>query len=136
MKDFRLYDITDFVLDEDFIRWVQNKIPEDDLFWNNWLRQHPQKHLVVAEARRIIESIQVEPTTTVPDEDITQEIDKLFQTIHARPVVPAPTAKVASMRHRWWYAAAIVTICVTGAWFFEHRPKPRKFVYAAMVQAR
>ena len=59
MKDFRLYDIMDFVMDEDFIRWVQEKRPEDEVYWNNWLKSYPEKHLLVAEARRILESVRV-----------------------------------------------------------------------------
>ncbi len=47
MKDFRLYDIMDFVMDEDFIRWVQEKRPADEAYWNqsalNNAILHPKK---------------------------------------------------------------------------------------------
>jgi transmembrane sensor len=135
MKDFRLYDITDFVMDEDFIRWVHEKRSEDEIFWNNWLRQHPEKHLVVAEARRIIESIQVEPVT-IPEQQVEQEIDKLLQIISTQPAISSPRRGVIKMRNTWWYAAALVLLCGTAALYFYNKPRPRQFVYAAMVSAQ
>ena len=45
MKDYRLFDISDFVIDEDFIRWVHRGKADDD-FWNHWLKQNPGKHMV------------------------------------------------------------------------------------------
>jgi ferric-dicitrate binding protein FerR (iron transport regulator) len=133
MKDFRLYDVTDFVLDEDFIRWVQQGRPEDNQFWNNWLRKHPQKHLAVAEARRIIESIRIEENVPAQN-DIEQEIDKLLLTISKQPVVTMQRRK--TIRLQWWAAAAIVVLCVSSAWFFLQKPKPRQYVYANMVLAK
>jgi len=80
MKDFRLYDITDFVMDEDFIRWVNGKSPRDNAFWHNWLIENPSKHLIVAEAKQIVESIRIEQKTIEPAE-IRTEIGNLLKTI-------------------------------------------------------
>lgn len=80
MKDFRLYDIADFVMDEDFIRWVQLKDPADNLFWKNWLAQNPSRHLIVAEARQIVEFIQLDGQP-VPAEEVQAEIDSVLLTI-------------------------------------------------------
>ncbi len=81
MKDFRLYDIADFVMDEDFIRWVQRKDPIDNLFWESWLEENPSRHLIIAEARQIVEFIQLEqqPIATA---DVRVEIAQLLTTIH------------------------------------------------------
>ncbi|WP_298738099.1 FecR family protein [uncultured Chitinophaga sp.] len=102
MKDFRLFDITDFVLDEDFIRWVYEKKEEDEIFWNNWLRQHPGKHLVIAEARRILESLKT-AEFAIPDHVVSQEVDRLLQTIRDQH---EPAQLTARRRHTWRYAAA------------------------------
>ena len=77
MKDFSLFDIADFVMDEDFIRWVNLKEQADNVRWENWLNRNPHKHLIVAEARRILESIGSEQAV-VPGNIIDQEIGKLF----------------------------------------------------------
>ena len=60
MKDYRLFDISDFVLDDDFIRWVNEGRKDDDEFWSNWLALNPDKYMVVAEARKILESIRTD----------------------------------------------------------------------------
>ncbi|HXO75002.1 MAG TPA: FecR family protein [Puia sp.] len=91
MKDFRLYDIADFVMDEDFIRWVQRKDPIDNLFWENWLEQNPSRHLIIAEARQIVEFIQLEQQP-VSAADVQVEIAQLLTTIHQPKKKPEPEA--------------------------------------------
>lgn len=113
MKDPRLYDIMDFVMDEDFIRWVQDKRPQDEAFWNEWLLQNPDKHLLVAEARRILESIRIEQKIFAPEE-IELEAAKLLQTISERNFEESPyyleseTRKPRFRVLRYWVAAAAV----------------------------
>ena len=80
MKDYRLFDISDFVIDDDFIRWVIEGKKADDDFWNNWLSEHPDKHMVVAEARKILESLKTEELVISADER-ENEINRLLQTI-------------------------------------------------------
>jgi ferric-dicitrate binding protein FerR (iron transport regulator) len=109
MKDYRLFDITDFVLDEDFIRWVYKNGEKDQLFWNNWLRQNPDKHLVVSEARRILESIKMEEFP-VAGQQVQDETDRLLLTISRQSEsVPLPQRQILRPI-RWWYAAAAVLI--------------------------
>jgi transmembrane sensor len=105
MKDFRLYDIMDFVMDEDFIRWVQEKKPADEAFWNSWLRSYPQKHLAVAEARRILESIRVEQRIFTPNE-IDIEAGKLLQTINGQSLQDKPRTNVRRITRAQWLVAA------------------------------
>jgi transmembrane sensor len=135
MKDFRLYDISDFVMDEDFIRWVHEQREEDHLFWNSWLQQHPDKHLVIATARRIVESIQFQQRV-VEAPMIEQEVSRLLHTITTQQVQPA-SQKGMVISYKWWYAAAVLLLCVTGTWFFFFRSaSARPFAYTSMVTAK
>src|SRR5688500_6283767 len=119
MKDFRLYDISDFVIDEDFIRWVHEQREEDNLFWSTWLQQHPDKHLVIASAQRIVESIQFQQSH-IGEQEVEQEIGRLLQTISIQQITPEPrTGRVITFK--WWYAAAVLLFCITGAWYFYYR---------------
>jgi len=113
MKDFRLYDITDFVLDEDFIRWVYEKREEDEVFWDQWLQQHPGKHLVIAEARRILESLKT-TQTAVPALVVTQEVERLMQTIREQHEQPASITRTYKIG---WYAAAVILVLLAVAGF-------------------
>jgi ferric-dicitrate binding protein FerR (iron transport regulator) len=139
MKDFRLFDITDFVMDEDFIRWVQCRKPEDNAFWNNWLNRHPEKHLIIAEARRILESIRIEQKE-ISDYEIQSETERLLQTIkgHTLPQTKKP-AKTFSISRRLKYIAAAVTVfLVAGISFFLPGSKrtPGKFAYAVITSTK
>jgi transmembrane sensor len=135
MKDFRLYDISDFVIDEDFIRWVHEQREEDNLFWNAWLQQHPEKHLVIASARRIVESIQFQPAA-INELDVEREVGRLLKTISTQQSVPQPgTVKVIS--YKWWYAAAVLLLCMIGGWYFGFRKtSTQPFAYTSVVASK
>jgi transmembrane sensor len=136
MKDFRLFDITDFVMDEDFIRWVYEKRPEDESAWRAWLSRNPDKHLVIAEARSILESIRMMPPA-IPDAVVEQETARLLQTIHQQPA-SAP-AKVTRMRGRIWYAAAAVLVaCLAGGAYFylNMSNKATQYTWESMTATR
>lgn len=137
MKDFRLYDISDFVIDEDFIRWVHEQREEDNLFWSTWLQQHPDKHLVIAAARRIVESIQFKQTS-IDEQEIEQEVSRLLNTITTTKQYAQPALRKGLIISRtWWYAAAALLLCTTGAWYFNNRnSKAQPFAYTSMVAAK
>jgi transmembrane sensor len=138
MKEYRLFDISDFVMDEDFIRWVNRKEKADNDFWNNWLRQHPDKHMVVAEARRILESIGTEQKT-LPDQDIQSEIDRLLYTIKEQQELPSITPN-RGFRRKWWYAvAATVMLAMAATAVFVLNSEGianKKFTYQSITPTR
>ena len=133
MKDFRLFDIYDFLTDDDFIRWVQEAKKEDNEFWNNWLAQHPDKHLVIEEARRILQ-ILAPRKATVDDLEKETEVKKLLDTIGAQPVdQPEPPVVHISRNRKWWYAAAVffIALAATVSYFgLTRNAAVGKFDYA------
>jgi transmembrane sensor len=138
MKDFRLYDIMDFVMDEDFIRWVQEKRPDDEAFWNNWLKSYPEKHLLVAEARRILDSIRIEQKVFT-QEEIDLEAGKLLRTINGQSLQDRPR-RVRSISRRQWTAAAVLAgLIVLGVRYFpfgkagENTSAEGSFTYASLI---
>lgn len=50
---YNQYSVNDFVLDDYFIKWVKFPDPQTDAFWQNWLKDHPQKEAIIEEARQI-----------------------------------------------------------------------------------
>lgn len=112
MKDFRLFDIADFVMDEDFIRWVKEKRKEDNDFWDNWLNKHPEKYMTIAEARRILESIETEEPV-VDKSVIENEVDRLLFTINEQADQPVSGSRTIRMASKWWYAAAGLILAVS-----------------------
>ncbi|MEP6724719.1 MAG: FecR family protein [Bacteroidota bacterium] len=139
MKDFSLFEIADFVMDEDFIRWVNAKSKADDISWENWLKRNPHKHLIVAEARRILESIGSEQSVISPAV-IDLEIEKLLQAINLHSELPVELKPVYRLLPIWKYAAAailIIGVLGVSAWIFSGEKKaPGKFAYTAVTSSR
>ena len=135
MKDFRLFDISDFVMDEDFIRWVNEKKEADNIFWENWLDRHPGKHMAVAEARRILESIGTEQRV-ISEVEKKHEIERLMYTIRSHAEEPGVSGRVVAISKKWWFAAAAVLAAVTigiSGYFLLKPKKPERFEYASIT---
>ena len=135
MKDFRMFDVADFVLDEDFIRWVHENSPETAAFWENWLSRNPDKHLVIAEARRILESINIE-RQTISSGEIEQETAQLLSTIREQPVQQEQPAPLLPVFSKWWYAAAaavLVSIIGLSYLLLQKSIDSSKFTYAEVI---
>ncbi|WP_276485805.1 FecR family protein [Paraflavitalea pollutisoli] len=137
MKDFRLYDITDFVIDEDFVRWVYERRPEDELTWRNWLARNPDKHLLVAEARTIVQSLYIAPPA-IDSGEINAETDRLLQTIHQQPTAEPAAPVVPIRRTRWRAAAAILLMLMGGAcWYMiSHTTDRENYTWESMTATR
>ena len=144
MKDYRLFDIADFAIDDDFIRWVMEGKKTDDDFWNNWLADNPDKHMVVAEARKIVESLKTEELLISADEK-ENEINRLLLTISesndtTESTEVHPTRRtVAVSKRRWWYAAAAIVIGVVAkaGYIFQNRDKEtEQYAYRAVTPSK
>lgn len=108
MKDFRLYDIADFAMDDDFIRWVQEGNERDNRFWQQWLAQNPAKQLVLAEARAIVAGLHIKKSA-IDTVAIEAEISKLLLHIREEEQVPVKRPFFTKMG---WYAVAAA--CMLG----------------------
>lgn len=140
MKNFRLFDIYDFLMDEDFIRWVKKGEKEDNDFWNNWLSQNPDKHIIVAEAKRILESFGAE-TKQVSDEEKNLEVERLLLTIKAPVEEEKTETPIYSIKHsrKWWYVAAsvLVILTVSISYFIIKKNKVSgQFAYATVTPSK
>ena len=139
MKDFRLFDIYDFLTDDDFIRWVQEGKKEDNEFWNSWLAKNPDKHLSIVEAKRILQTL-APRKATVDDLEKEIEVKKLLDTIGAQPA-DRPEAPVfpISRNKKWWYAAAVffIALAATISYFgLTRNATAGKFDYASVTPSK
>ncbi len=64
--DPKNYDIEDFCQDLSFWKWIKYGDAESKLFWEKWLEQHPDKRPAVAQAKKILQSINIDQKE--PDE--------------------------------------------------------------------
>jgi transmembrane sensor len=137
MKDFRLFDISDFVMDEDFIRWVNMGKKADNDFWDNWLNQNPDKYMAVAEARRILESIGTEQKVTSAFEK-RGEIERLLVTIRGQSEEPELKGRIRTISNKWWYAAAVFIglVCVSIYFLQKRNDGPGQFAYSVVTPSK
>lgn len=143
MKNFRGFDISDFVEDEDFIRWVYEKKDSDSDFWETWLNQNPGKHIAVAEARQILESIRIEQSSVISEQEKDYEIDRLMDTIKPDSVMDdskSPVISISRNRNKkWWYVAAtfLMGVAITSFYMFAKQSRGlEKFSYSTSTISR
>ncbi len=137
MKDFRLFDISDFVMDEDFIRWVNKGDKVDNAFWENWLSQNPDKCMAVAEARRVLESIGTE-RKVISEFEKRREIERLLTTIRGNAEEPEVKRRVLAISKKWWYAAAVFlsVVCVSIYFLQKRNEGPGQFAYSVVTPSK
>lgn len=143
MKDYRLFDISDFVMDEDFIRWINQKETTDNEFWDNWLAQHPDKYMIVAEAKRILESIGTEQRV-ISEVEKQNEIDRLMATIKAPSYMTnlqqaQAQAPALIISKKWWYLAASVLFaigCSVVYFLINQKKGPESFAYSVITPSK
>lgn len=132
MKNYRLYETADFVLDDDFIQWALEG--KKDAFWKDWLKQNPDKQLMVAEAKRIVQSFQVVNHVNVSEKEIEAEVNKLLSTV--RVSNEAPVYRISLPRVNWWAAASVFVlagICIWTLFYFTRKGSAEKFSYTALT---
>lgn len=139
MKDFRLFDISDFVMDEDFIRWVNENNKADNIFWEKWLNQNQGKYMIIAEARRILESIGTEQRIFSKYEK-QQEIERLINTINNPFQESEFKGRVVTISKKWRYVAAaslLFAIASTVTYFLmKQNDHAEKFKYATITSPK
>lgn len=114
-SNFTNYTPLDFAQEPSFIRWVKRQDETAGRFWHQWLQEHPEQEKAVAEARNLVNSIQVKET-----EPSALQIDALWGKISEAIDFDAPAEPVLPARRRvlraWMgYAAAA---CIAVFFFF------------------
>ena len=103
------YTTEEFVLDDDFMRWVLHPDEESDRFWNEFLLRYPEKKEEVEEAVYIIRSIRVvEPL--VPSRKLKYDYRK-------KQVVLKPVHKIGRRLTRI-AAVFVLLIMLGGMWYY------------------
>jgi hypothetical protein len=113
MKEYQTYGVEDFLTDEYFLNWVQNPSDDTNSFWQNFLIQYPEKQIIIAKTRVLIEEIrkaEIKNENHIQVEEIAAQVwEKLEDSTH-RPD--------RSLFQIWLGAAAIIAITF-GVWLFN-----------------
>lgn len=105
-------------MDEDFQQWVLH--PEQrNVFWESWLRQYPEKELIISNARQLVQSIRFRDYSLSPN-DKEQLWEAVWNGLEETEDTTIPTPVRAN---RWisitkFAAAVFLGILITGGWWW------------------
>ena len=121
------YCTEDFLLDEYFQRWVKHPNLENDTYWQEFLRRHPEARKSVAEAKTLILQLDfpTEPRSQATKDRIKSTIDNAIgenvssKEIPRYPELSSPNEPLSSLTRKWVSIAATITglILLSGIYF-------------------
>ncbi|MDX2304850.1 MAG: FecR domain-containing protein [Microscillaceae bacterium] len=115
------FNLEDFVLDETFQRWVKQPDPQNQVFWEDFLRTHPQKRELIEEARKIILVLKFKRVDPLPE-----EYEKVLQGI----LKSQPKTRVLSNKSRLYRSlAAAVSLLILASLVFVYLSRPSEIKY-------
>jgi transmembrane sensor len=114
--DFTRYAVDDFVLDESFQEFVADADSEAGIFWQAWLKEHPQQQEAAREAYALIKGLGPAQHHLVPAGLKQQELIRLRKRMQQAPVA---RPRLRSQRRRsllWLSALTLALLAVAGWW--------------------
>jgi transmembrane sensor len=113
------YSVIDFVMDEYFQQWVLHPDKESDYHWYQWLKDHPDKHYKLQEARKLI-LLQRFQHAAVPVGKLAEIRENIKKNTDFRPAVAMPKRSqkpvLASVSLK--IAASLLLLLITGMGFY------------------
>ncbi len=136
MQQYHLYTARDFALDEYFQEWVMRPDVKNTYYWDNWLRQYPEKKAAIDTAVQLIRSIHFRDhqMTAVQKEQLWDNIWDSIATddIAALQTPAAPAVSRFRRLFSWKYAAAILLFVFMGILWLTMRTPSFRPVTASM----
>ncbi|MDF9798859.1 transmembrane sensor [Catalinimonas alkaloidigena] len=138
--NYQNFDLIDFMMDEAFQEWVLNPTLESQKFWENWVRDNPDKVPVIQKARAIILDVDFEESNidefnkekilqnikaVINTETLTEELNILKESkefheddeIGEKLIYSLPTQHSIIKRwHKAAIAASVSLIVMMGIW--------------------
>lgn len=107
---YLLFNVLDFVMDEEFQDWTRRPTPDRDAYWQAFGVAFPQKAQAVGTAQQILQQIQVGDWQTVSP----HQLHERYQAVLAR--LDAPTGRVIRWHQRGWARVAATVLVGLLSW--------------------
>jgi transmembrane sensor len=132
LTDFQFFDVEDFVCNDSFQSYCRGQKPSDILWWEGWIRKHPEKEPVIAEARRLFDILSARQGRR--SEQLALLRDGIERQVSLKELlleksVPAPV-KRSPVRWYAYAAAALVLIAAGTVGVFKLNRKPAPYLQA------
>ncbi len=130
MKQYKDYEVDDFLSDDNFIQWVRDGSSSSRFVWRDLQATYPEKKADLEKARAFI--LQTLASGSLTDAEQSQEIDRILTTAaRRRDMSPSRTG----MRFSWWQAAAAVVVLMGIALtVWRGRSAPPVYAYDQLVK--
>ncbi len=115
MKPYHQYEIADFLLDSEFVAWAKHPTRESDLFWQQWLLQHPAQAPVVQEARYWVTHLTV--NEQLPADETVKNALAQIQTQLSDNQPPVFVNQTLNWWSTGWRVAAAVLLVLGIGWY-------------------
>ena len=119
-EKYKKFSVSDFLYDEYFQDWVMRPDPETDRFWEQWLKQNPEKEAIVAVARNMLSSLDFKVNRPAPGR-AEQSLEKTLTVIDALKSKPAK-GLVASISKIGRFAALFILVIGAGVLVYLKTP--------------
>jgi transmembrane sensor len=128
MKDYKNYNLEDFLLDDSFKNWVLGKDISASTRWENIGDQYPEKQVVISQARDLILTWTRQQSALTQNE-IESQITRILKSTGSKK-----TALNTGIRWKWWSAAASMVLALGFGWKVWQSSKGAKpFTYSQYV---
>ncbi|WP_198174720.1 FecR family protein [Spirosoma arboris] len=128
--DYSNYTSEDFVLDDYFQKWVAGKLPEEDTFWPDWVREHPEKGPLISQATFVLKALDMDHEP-ISDQKVREKVRQIIDNATDKPVSIHPF-----YQSLWFRAAAAVTLLLGLGWYLMSQQKPAPMLYDELVIAQ
>lgn len=120
--NYSKYNTIDFVKDDFFCRWVQNPDRNTNAFWQDFIRNHPEKRTVILEAKSLVKTLGTMQTTTI-DEDLS--LQRIWSGVEQE--IQMSEKPNYWQKFRWQLAASVLLLIGLGYWMNYYKQESRNF---------
>jgi transmembrane sensor len=129
MNELRNYSIEDLILDETFREYTEASNEESVNYWNNWLKEYPEKADDVRKAKTILITLLSSRKIEI-EADKDESLKKLMKEISKIPKEGGSMIRFSSF---WMRAASVILLAIAFAWIWQIISVNRKMAAQKIV---
>ncbi|MCF2446452.1 FecR domain-containing protein [Dyadobacter sp. CY345] len=114
MIDYSKYTVEEFATDEHFRQWILDPSEETVVFWDNWIKQNPDKQSTINQAIELLLTVYERYKDDLTDEQVEQDISLLVELAEAQ----IGNSRLSIFINPLLKIAAVLVLISGLSWFF------------------